>query len=82
LTPGLGEVMFWLFLTGLLLLLVYMSVLAMRLSGRGRKVLGAVDARLPKRARKVLRQPEAASPEAGTNTDDASQQQSPSGLGG
>jgi hypothetical protein len=64
LTAGLGEVVFWLFLTGLLLLLLYMSVLAMRLSNRGRKFLVAVDAWLPKWVRKILRRPYAESPVA------------------
>lgn len=40
LTVRLGEIVFWLFLTGLLLLVGYMSVLAMRLSGRWRKLGG------------------------------------------
>lgn len=37
LTAHLGEVVFWLFFTGLLALLGYMSVLALRLSGWWKK---------------------------------------------
>jgi hypothetical protein len=43
LTVRLGEVVFWLFLAGLLLLLGYMSVLAMRLSGRWQKLRADAD---------------------------------------
>jgi hypothetical protein len=72
LTPGLGELVFWLFFGGLVLLLGYMSVLAMRLSTRGQTVLAAIGRRLHKWAGKVKRRPKADSPKAELSPESAS----------